>query len=116
VTSFGAHKILQHYNCIPCYVGPCHNDKVCPLVADGGDGLQIWRVAVKVLNNSLGQPIRGGPLAWNCATDKVLLTGNKEVVMKCYTGPRTWTDSLIGWEDVNWIHLAQDRDQWQGLS
>jgi hypothetical protein len=21
----------------------------------------------------------------------------------------------IGWEIVNWIHLAQDRDQWQAL-
>jgi hypothetical protein len=21
----------------------------------------------------------------------------------------------IGWEDVGWIHLAQDRDQWQAL-
>jgi hypothetical protein len=21
----------------------------------------------------------------------------------------------IGWKDVDWIHLAQDRDQWQAL-
>jgi hypothetical protein len=21
----------------------------------------------------------------------------------------------IGWEGLNWINLAQDRDQWQGL-
>jgi hypothetical protein len=21
----------------------------------------------------------------------------------------------IGWEDVDWIHLAQDMDQWHGL-
>jgi hypothetical protein len=21
----------------------------------------------------------------------------------------------IGWESVDWIHLAQDRDQWQAL-
>jgi hypothetical protein len=21
----------------------------------------------------------------------------------------------IGWEDVDWIHLAQDRNQWQAL-
>jgi len=21
----------------------------------------------------------------------------------------------IGWEDVNWIHLAEDRDQWLDL-
>jgi hypothetical protein len=22
----------------------------------------------------------------------------------------------IGWESVNWMHLAQDRDQWQPLA
>jgi hypothetical protein len=33
----------------------------------------------------------------------------------------TWEDNIrilpgeIGWEGVNWIHLAQDRDQWQAL-
>jgi hypothetical protein len=32
-----------------------------------------------------------------------------------------WEDNIridlreIGWEGVNWIHLAQDRDQWQAL-
>jgi hypothetical protein len=24
--------------------------------------------------------------------------------------------SEIGWEDVDWIHLAQDSDQWQALA
>jgi len=33
---------------------------------------------------------------------------------------RRWEDNIrmdlreIGWEDVNWMHLAQDRDQWGG--
>jgi hypothetical protein len=22
----------------------------------------------------------------------------------------------IGWEEVDWMHLAQDRDQWRGLA
>jgi hypothetical protein len=32
-----------------------------------------------------------------------------------------WEDNIrmdlreIGWEGVNWIHLAQDRDQWRAL-
>jgi hypothetical protein len=32
-----------------------------------------------------------------------------------------WKDTIrmdlrkIGWEDADWIHLAQDRDQWQAL-
>jgi hypothetical protein len=34
---------------------------------------------------------------------------------------RTWEDNIkmdlreIGWEVVDWMHLAQDRDQWQAL-
>jgi hypothetical protein len=34
---------------------------------------------------------------------------------------RKWEDNIrmdlrkIGWEGVNWMHLAQDRDQWQAL-
>jgi len=30
-------------------VGPCHYNMVRPQVADGGDGLQIWRVAANIL-------------------------------------------------------------------
>jgi hypothetical protein len=30
---------------------PLHYDVTRPQVADGGDGLHIWRVAVNVLNN-----------------------------------------------------------------
>jgi hypothetical protein len=29
----------------------CHNGMACPQVADGGDGLQIWRIAANILNN-----------------------------------------------------------------
>jgi len=32
------------------YVGPSHQDMVHPKVADGGDGLQIWRVAMNISN------------------------------------------------------------------
>jgi hypothetical protein len=34
---------------------------------------------------------------------------------------RRWEDNIrmdlreTGWEDVDWIHLVQDRDQWQAL-
>jgi len=34
-------------------VGPCHHDMARPQVVDGGDGLQIWRVAVNILNKQL---------------------------------------------------------------
>jgi hypothetical protein len=29
---------------------PCHHSMARPQVADGGDGLQIWRVAANILN------------------------------------------------------------------
>jgi hypothetical protein len=29
---------------------PCHHDMARPQVADGGDGLQIWRIAGNILN------------------------------------------------------------------
>jgi hypothetical protein len=34
---------------------------------------------------------------------------------------RRWVDNIkmdlreIGWDDVDWIHMAQDRDQWRAL-
>jgi hypothetical protein len=34
---------------------------------------------------------------------------------------RRWEDNIrmglreIGWEDVDWVHLAEDRDQWRAL-
>jgi hypothetical protein len=33
------------------YVGPFHYGTECPNVADGGDGLQVWRIAANILNN-----------------------------------------------------------------
>jgi hypothetical protein len=30
---------------------PCHHGMASPQVADGGDGLQIWRVAANILKN-----------------------------------------------------------------
>jgi hypothetical protein len=32
------------------YVGLCHHNMTRPRVADGGDSLHIWRVAVNILN------------------------------------------------------------------
>jgi hypothetical protein len=34
-------------------VGPCHHGMAQLQVADGGDGLQIWRVGVTTLNKHL---------------------------------------------------------------
>jgi hypothetical protein len=35
---------------LPCFVGPCHHGMAGHRAADGGDGLQIRRVAASVLN------------------------------------------------------------------
>jgi hypothetical protein len=40
---------------------PCHHGVARPQVADGGDGLQIWRAAVSILNKSLRTDERGWP-------------------------------------------------------
>jgi hypothetical protein len=37
----------------PCYVGPSHHSIVHPWVVDGGYGLQMWVVAVSILNKQL---------------------------------------------------------------
>jgi len=38
----------------PFYAGPCHLGMARPRVADGGDGLQIWRVAANILKSHHG--------------------------------------------------------------
>jgi hypothetical protein len=63
---------------------------VRPQVVDGGDSLQIWRVAASILNKQMRTP------------DKVWLLGvglttshcKEQFVTKCYAEPWTWTDSL----------------------
>jgi hypothetical protein len=48
--------------CCHCKVDSCHHGMAYPRVADGGDGLQIWRVAANVWNKqSRTDKIRGGP-------------------------------------------------------
>jgi hypothetical protein len=40
-------------------VGPCHDGMARPQVVDGGDGLQIWRVAVNVLSKKSRRTEKG---------------------------------------------------------
>jgi hypothetical protein len=50
--------------------------------------------------------------------NNILFKKNNFVASR-YTGLWTWTDSLdlreIGWGVLDWIDLAQDRDQWRAL-
>jgi hypothetical protein len=49
------------------------------------------------------------------------LIGNPEDKKPLQTPRRRWEHNIkidlreIGWGDVDWIHLAQDRDQWRAL-
>jgi len=43
---------------------PCHPYIARPEVADGGDGLQIWRVGVNILNTQTWTAEKGGPQVW----------------------------------------------------
>jgi hypothetical protein len=40
---------------------PCHHGMACPQVADGGEGLQIWRVAANTLNKQSRTADKGWP-------------------------------------------------------
>jgi len=53
-------------------MGPCHNDMTSTEVADGGEDLQIWRVAANIFNMQLRQPSRCGPPPC-CELDYILM-------------------------------------------
>jgi len=48
-----------------------------------------------------------------------ILVGNPEGKRPLRSHRRRWEDNIriclreIGWKGVDWIHLAQDRDQWR---
>jgi hypothetical protein len=60
-----------------------------PQIADGGDGLQIWRVAANILNKQS----RTANKAWSSGlgVGLKLLTVKNNFVTKCHKEPRTWT-------------------------
>jgi hypothetical protein len=57
-----------------------------PRVADGGDGLQIWRVAANILNNQSRETDKGWSSSLRGLTNQLL--------RNVYTQPRTWTDPM----------------------
>jgi hypothetical protein len=50
-----------------------------------------------------------------------ILVGNSEVKRQLRKTRRVWKDNItmdlreIGWEVVDWMHLAQNRDQWRAF-
>jgi hypothetical protein len=63
-----------------------------PQIADGGDGLQIWRLAANILNNVSGQPTRVGPLAEGLGVGLTTPRRKTQFSYDCYQG--SW------WEDI----------------
>jgi hypothetical protein len=53
------------------YVGPYHHGMPHPQVADGGDGLQIWRVAANVLSKQSRTVDNGCPPSWGWGEDPI---------------------------------------------
>jgi len=49
-------------------VGPCHHGTTRPRVADGGDGLQIWKVVANMLDEKARTADKGWALQlWDWA-------------------------------------------------
>jgi hypothetical protein len=49
----------------PWRPAPCYHGLARPQVADGGDGLQIWRVAANILNKQWRTADKG----WSCSSE-----------------------------------------------
>jgi hypothetical protein len=60
---------------------PCHHSMVRPQVADGQNGLQLWRVASNTLNKQWRTADEGCPLAWGLGMG---LTTSHQKNLVCY--------------------------------
>jgi hypothetical protein len=65
-----------------------------PHLADGGDGLQIWRVAVHILKKQSRTVDKGWPPSLRLGVGLTTPNLKNKLVTKCHKGPQTWTDSL----------------------
>jgi hypothetical protein len=70
---------------------PCHRRMVRDQVADGGDGLQIWRVAASILNKQSRTANKKWSSSLGLTTHR---TKKKKIAMKCHKAPQTWMDYL----------------------
>jgi len=65
------------------------------LVADGGDGLQIWSVVTKILNKQSRRADKGWLSSlWVGREANNFSLYEDHFAMKCYTASWIWTDSL----------------------
>jgi hypothetical protein len=113
-----------------------------PQVTDGGEGLQIWRVAANILNKQSRTADKGWPSNLGVGRGLTPPHRKKRNTLRNVTKGlgigrilwhdlrhgkwlgrprRRWEDNIkmdfweIGFGDVDWIHWAQDRDRWRAL-
>jgi hypothetical protein len=65
-----------------------------PQVADEGDALQFWRVAVNILNKQSRTEDKGWSSSWGVGRGDNNLTVKNKLLTKDHKKPRTWTDFL----------------------
>jgi hypothetical protein len=73
---------------------PCHHNMARPQVVDGRDGLQLWRLAVNILNKQSWAYNKGWSSSLGLGVGLTTPHRKKQTVTKSYTKPRSWTDSL----------------------
>jgi hypothetical protein len=67
---------------------------VRPQVADGGDNLQIWKVAAKIVNKQSRTADNGWSSSLGVGREAITPHRKDKLVTKSHKGPRAWTDSL----------------------
>jgi hypothetical protein len=78
--------------------------------------LYIYQIIYKTLSMILS--VR---MTFGCYNQRILLMGKPEGKRPLGRPRRGWVDNIkknlkeIGWDCVNWIGLAQDRDNWRPL-
>jgi len=77
-----------------------HQHKSRPWVSDRGNGLQIWRVAANILKKAVADSRQGRPASLGVGRGAKTPECKKQLVTKCYTEPRNWTDSLERFEQT----------------
>jgi hypothetical protein len=70
----------------------CHHGMARPQVADGGDGLQIWRVAANLLNKQSRAADKGCSSILGVGHGLKLVTIRNKLVTNCHKGLRNWTE------------------------
>jgi hypothetical protein len=79
----------------PFWWVPCHYGMARLRVADGGDGLQMWRVVANILTKQLWIANKGWTTSFRgWAWGEQTLTVKNSLVTKFHKEPRAWADSL----------------------